>query len=123
VCTGVFRFVAGRDYATHVAKALQHLPSDQHFVPTYVVENLSTALGLAAWDLAVTLCPAYVGVLAQSFGLVMKRVEEPEIIREMSMYVPRDRTLTPATTAFVEFLKPFLKKQVATILARARPGR
>lgn len=111
--------VAGRDYATHVAEALRHLPPDQHFAPTYVVENVSTALGLAASDLAVTLCPAYVGILAQSFGLVTKRIEEPEIIREMSIYVPGDRALSPATAAFVEFLQSFLTQQAATVLAQA----
>ncbi|MNP70085.1 LysR substrate binding domain protein [compost metagenome] len=92
---------------------MRHLPSDQHFVPAYVVDNISTALGLAASDLAVvlSLSPAFVAILARSLGLVMKRIEEPEIIREMSMYVPCDRELTPATQAFLEFIQPYLKQQ------------
>ncbi|MNY46089.1 LysR substrate binding domain protein [compost metagenome] len=92
---------------------MRHLPSDQHFVPAYVVDNISTALGLAASDLGVvlSLSPAFVAILARSLGLVMKRIEEPEIIREMSMYVPCDRTLTPAAQAFLEFIQPYLKQQ------------
>ncbi len=100
--------VASHDYATHVAKALNALPPDQHFMPSHTVTHLSTALGLAAADLAVTLCPAYVGVLAHAFGLIMRRIEEPEVIREMSLYLPSTRSLTPAAAAFVDFLGPFL---------------
>ncbi|QBP77697.1 LysR family transcriptional regulator [Herbaspirillum huttiense] len=100
--------LASHDYATHVAKALIALPPEQHFMPSYTVTHLSTALGLAAADLAVTLCPAYVGVLAHAFGLVMRRIEEPEVIREMSLYLPSTRALTPAAAAFVDFLTPFL---------------
>ncbi|HZG18924.1 MAG TPA: LysR family transcriptional regulator [Herbaspirillum sp.] len=105
--------VASHDYATHVAKALHELPPQQHFMPSHTVTHLSTALGLAAADLAVTLCPAYVGVLAHAFGLVMRRIEEPEVIREMSLYLPTTRSLTPAAAAFVDFLGPFLTRQAA----------
>ena len=111
--------VVSHDYETHVAEALLDLPPDQHFVPDYTVANLSTALGLAAADLAVTLCPAYVGVLARAFGLVMKRIQEPEVIRELSVYLPRDRSLTPAAAAFVDFLKPFLIEQASTAIRQA----
>lgn len=102
--------LASHDYATHVAKALIALPPEQHFMPSYTVTHLSTALGLAAADVAVTLCPAYVGVLADAFGLVMRRIEEPEVIREMSLYLPSNRSLTPAAAAFVDFLGPYLRQ-------------
>lgn len=111
---------AGRDYVTHLADPLPYLPPGQHVVPNYLVKNLSTALGLAASDIAVTFCPAYVAVLAQSFGLVMRLIEEPEIICEMSVYVPRNRALTPTALAFVEFLKPFLIEQASAALERMR---
>lgn len=72
--------MASHDYATHVAEALNALPPDQHFMLSHTVTHLFTALGLAAADLAVTFCPAYVGVLAHAFGVVMRRTEEPEVI-------------------------------------------
>ncbi|WP_240733801.1 LysR substrate-binding domain-containing protein [Herbaspirillum huttiense] len=112
--------VASHDYATHVAKALNALPPDQHFMPSHTVTYLSTALGLAAADLAVTLCPAYVGVLAHAFGLVMRRIEEPEVIREMSLYPPGTRSLTPAAAAFVDFLGPFLTELAERDLAQTK---
>jgi len=110
--------LASHDYATHVAKALIALPPEQHFSPSYTVTHLSTALGLASADVAVTLCPAYVGVLAEAFGLVMRRIEEPEVIREMSLYLPNARSLTPAAAAFVDFLGPFLAELAGDGLGR-----
>ncbi|WP_064621077.1 LysR family transcriptional regulator [Pseudomonas sp. GR 6-02] len=103
----------GRDYETYFTDALQYLTADQQFEPDYVVDNISTALGLATSDLAVmlSLCPGFLAKQARSMGLVMRRIEEPEIIREMSIYVPCDRTLTPAAQAFLEFIQPYLKQQ------------
>lgn len=98
---------AGRDYETRVAEALQHTPEADRFVPSYVVDNVTTALGIAAAGLGVTLCPRYVGVVARHMGLVMKRIENPEIVREFSIYLPR-RALSPAVAAFAEFLQAHL---------------
>lgn len=98
---------AGRDYESRVAEALQHTPESERFVPSYVVDNVTTALGIAAVGLGVTLCPRYVGVMARHMGLVMKRVENPEIVREFSIYLPR-RALSPAVAAFAEFLQEHL---------------
>jgi DNA-binding transcriptional LysR family regulator len=99
---------AGRDYESRVAEALQQTPEEDRFVPTYVVDNITTALGIAAVGLGVTLSPMYVSNVARDLGLVMKRVEAPEIVREFSMYLPQ-RAMTSAATAFAEFLKDHLK--------------
>lgn len=112
---------AGRDYESRMAEALQQTPEADRFVPSYVVENITTALGLAACELGVTFSPMYVGIVARDLGLVMKRVEEPEIMREMSMYLPRARSLTPSVAAFAEFLQTYLSKQQLT--PRSRPSR
>ena len=69
----------GRDYETSVAEALRQTPEEDRFVPTYVVDNVMTSLGIAAVGLGVTLSPMYVSVVARYLGLVMKRVEEPKI--------------------------------------------
>lgn len=101
---------AGRDYETRVAEALQETPEGERFVPTYVVDNITTALGIAAAGLGVTLSPKYVGVVARDLGLVVKRLEAPEIVRELSLYLPR-RALTPTVLAFAEFLERHLKSR------------
>ncbi len=95
---------AGRDYEIRVAEALQHTPEEDRFVPTYVVDNVTTALGIASVGLGVTFAPLYVGILAREMGLIPKTLEGPEIVREFSMYVPR-RALTPTISAFAEFLQ------------------
>ena len=65
---------------------------------------------LAAAGLGVTLSPKYVGVVARDLGLVVKRLEAPEIVRELSLYLPR-RALTPTVLAFAEFLERHLKSR------------
>ncbi|HKX39994.1 MAG TPA: LysR family transcriptional regulator, partial [Burkholderiaceae bacterium] len=63
--------------------------------------------------LGITLSPMYVGVAARGMGLAMKRVEEPEIVRQLSLYLPR-RSPTPAVSAFAEFLKDYLTRHQLT---------
>lgn len=100
---------AGRDYETRVAEALQGAPAVQRFVPSYVVDNITTSLGIAATGLGVTLSPMYVAVVADRLGLVMKHVEAPRIVREFCLYLPRQRALPPAALSFSEFLATHLK--------------
>lgn len=99
---------AGRDYESGVAQALQLMPERDRFVPAYVVDNITTALGIAAAGLGTTLSPMYASIMARDLGLVMKHVEAPKIVREFSLYLPR-RALTPPVAAFAEFLQEHLK--------------
>lgn len=99
---------AGRDYELRMAEVTAQAPHAQGVVPSYVVDNITTALGIAAAGLGVTLSPMYVGIMAKEFGLVMKRVDEPQIEREMSLYVPGQRSMTPAAAALVDFLRSHL---------------
>lgn len=62
----------------------------------------------AAQGLAATLTPAYVGVLAHAYGLVMKRVENPEVLRKVCLYWSSTRALSPAAEGFSDFLGPWL---------------
>jgi DNA-binding transcriptional LysR family regulator len=99
---------AGRDYESRVAQALQHMPQEHRFVPTYVVDNITTSLGMAAAGLGITLSPLYVRIVAQGLGLVAKRIEGPEIVRQLCLFMPR-RAMTPTVEAFAEFLAEHLK--------------
>ena len=101
---------AGRDHEHSVALMRLSAPEDQRVSPVDVVDNISTALGIAAQGLAATLAPAYVGVIARDFGLKMKRVLEPEIVRKVCVYRPRLRTLSPAAEGFAEHLADWMSR-------------
>lgn len=106
---GVAIVSAGRDHELSVAQMHQDLPSGTRVVPMDVVDNISTALGIAAQGLAVTLAPAYVGVLAKPAGLIMKRVVQPESVRKVCLYSAKARGLSPAAAGFAEFLLPWIQ--------------
>lgn len=88
----------------------QDVPAGTRVTPVDVVDKISTALGIAAQGLAVTLAPAYVGVLAKPFGLVMRRVVEPESVRKVCLYAPAARALSPAAEGFAEFLGDWVRR-------------
>jgi DNA-binding transcriptional LysR family regulator len=112
---------AGRDHEHNVAKMHEDVPVGVRVTPVDVVDNISTAIGIAAQGLAVTLAPAYVGVLAQSFGLIMKRVVEPESIRKVCLYTPASRALSPGASGFAEFLTTWIREWSAST-ASIRPN-
>src|SRR5207244_4635112 len=91
---------AGRDHERSVAQMHLNAPEGARITPVDVVDNVSTALGLAAQGLAATLAPAYVGVLAGTFGLIARRVVEPETVRQVCVYRPVGRNLSPVTQGF-----------------------
>lgn len=111
---------AGRDHERSVARMQSSAPEDERITPVDVVENISTALGLAAQGLAATLAPAYVGVFATTLGLVMRRVVEPETVRQVCLYRPAARELSPAAEGFAEFLATWLPTWGAPEPAPAR---
>ena len=116
---GVELYAAGRDHEHSVAPQLAAYPDALQIAPVQIVGNFSTALGIAAANLGATLSPAYVHELADSFGLVMRRVAEPEIIRFMSLYVPARRPLRSAAGDFRDFLE---KRLSAARLDRPDPA-
>lgn len=100
---------AGRDHELSVESMRSNTPAETRIVPIDVVDNVTTALGLAAEGLAATLAPQYVGILARSFGLEMRRVVEPETIRQICVYYPAARTSSPAAEGFMEFFVEWLR--------------
>lgn len=102
--------LAGRDHTVSVERMLASVPEDQRISPVDVVDNLSTALGLAAQGLAATLAPDYVAVMAEPLGLVHRRVLEPETVRQVCVYQPAARVATPAAQALAEHLGPWLRQ-------------
>lgn len=112
---------AGRDHEVSVDQMRLGHPDGQAIVPIEVVDNITTALGIAAEGIAATLSPAYVGVAARNFGLTMRRVIEPETIRHVSLYRPSLRSIPPAAEAFEEFLVNWMQRwsaKTTTVVAR-----
>jgi DNA-binding transcriptional LysR family regulator len=107
---GVAIVSAGRDHEHNVAQMHRDVPAGTRVTPVDVVDNISTALGIANQGLAVTLAPAYVGVLAKPLGLVMKRVVQPESVRKVCLYIPAARALSPAAEGFAEFLASWIRR-------------
>jgi len=95
---------AGRDHERSVAQMHLNAPEGDRIRPVHVVDNITTALGMASEALAVTLAPAYVGVLADRFGLVMRRVKDPETIRHVCIYRSNARSLPPAAEGFRDYI-------------------
>lgn len=105
---------AGRDHEHNVPAMSLQLPVDQRIVPAEVVDHVTTALGLAARGLAVTLAPAYVDGLARSMGLVMRRVVGPEATRKVCLYRPARRTPSAAADAFAAHLTGWVQATGST---------
>ncbi|WP_295551151.1 LysR family transcriptional regulator [uncultured Pseudacidovorax sp.] len=99
---------AGRDHERSVSQMHVNAPAGARVEPVDVVDNVSTALGIAAQGLAATLAPAYVGVVARPLGLVMRRVVDPETVRTVCLYRSTVRTLPPAAEAFADHLLQWL---------------
>jgi DNA-binding transcriptional LysR family regulator len=99
---------AGRDHERSVAQMMLDQPEDSRVMPVEIVDHTTTALGLAAQGTAATLAPAYVGVLAHPMGLVMRRVVSPETIRQVCLYRPANRALSPAAEGVAAHLAHWL---------------
>ena len=112
---------AGRDHERSVTQMRQSLPDDERITPIEVVDNISTALGIAAANLAATLSPAYVGALAEPLGLVMRRIVDPEVMRYMSIYRPALRPASPAAEGFEEFVSQWVVAHHGKARRRVKP--
>ena len=102
---------AGRDHERSVAQMHTGLPSEQRVTPVEIVDNISTAMGLAAADVAATLAPDYVGALAKPLGLVRRRILSPEVMRYVCLYSPARRATSPAAEGFSDHLIRILAKR------------
>ena len=99
---------AGYDHERSVTQMHRATPEGARVIPVDVVDNITTALGIAGQGLAATLAPAYVGVFARQLGLVMQRVLQPETVRQVCLYTPLQRSLSPAAEGFVAHLISWL---------------
>lgn len=113
---------ASRDHELSVAQMRSSHPEASLVAPAQIVDNITTALGIAAQGLAATPAPAYVAIVARPLGLMMRRITKPEIVREVCLYRPARRSIPPAAEAFGEFLIRWIRDWNAAT-GHSRPGR
>ncbi len=98
----------GRDDKWDLERMVEGISGGVPFIPFDVFDNATTAFGMAGQGKLVTMAPAYVAPLASMFGLEMRRLADPETIRDVCVYSPNHRSLSPAADDFKTFLCQWL---------------
>jgi len=101
-------YAAGRDHEHSVYPRLLDNPDAATVTPVQVVDNVTTAFGIASAGLGITCTPAYVRGLAEAFNLVMRPLVEPEIVRYMSLYTSNRRDPSQACASFIQTIRETL---------------
>lgn len=96
--------VAGRDYERTISLTHGEYHANDRITPVEIVENITTAFGMAAEGLGLVIAPAYVGLLGRRFGLVMRPIVQPEVMRQVCLYHSSTRDASPAAEGFREHL-------------------
>ena len=108
-----YTFIAPtRDFRQRVLPELG--PAERAYMlrpETQEVSYMTTALGMVASGLGLTVCPTYSAPLVRAHGLQMVRLESPDFHREVCVYSAARRTLSPAAASFVEVLERFARAQ------------
>ena len=77
---------------------------------TQEVSYMTTALGMVANGLGLTVCPSYSMSLVRAHGLQMVQLDRPDFHREVCVYQAARRSLSPAAAGFVEMLDGFARR-------------
>ena len=109
--------VATHDYDHYQALAIERISPEQHFTPDLVVENVTTALGMAAAGLGAALCPAYVESMARYWSLVKLPLTSPSVVRDIGIYHSTIVSPSTAVQQVTAFLRASLKTERAAPLA------
>ena len=96
-------FIALRgEYGAQIDRDLHAFSKDLSLNPLHEVTYITTALSMVHSGLGVTACPTDARRLANSYDLMMRPVVEPEMVRELCIYLRRGRALSPAATSLLE---------------------
>lgn len=81
--------------------------------PGHEVSYMTTALGLVAAGMGVTLCPTYAQPLIKAYRLRMLALQAPIFYRVVSVYSQPHKALSPAAAAFVACLEAVVETSPA----------
>jgi len=116
-------YAAGRDHEHSVLPQLPPESGAARVRPIQIVDNLSTALGIAAAGLGVSFSPDYVAPLAQALGLVKRMLVAPRVVRQVTLYRPAERAISAAAVMFGDYLVASLRtKKAGEALVIAAPA-
>ena len=79
------------------------------FEPAYELEHLATIKSLVAAGLGVAALPELAANVGLDQGIVRRALTEPNIRRPIGLVTRRGRSLSPAASAMVEYLKAQMK--------------
>ena len=72
--------------------------------PSNEVAFMTTALSMVAAGLGLTICIPYAAEMVQQYGLVLRPVVDPVVLRGFYIFRRRGRTLSPAAQRFHDFI-------------------
>lgn len=106
-----------QDFMKRVNLALErHQPSLQ-IQPAHSVSYMTTAIGMVAAGLGVTVLPSYAAPLVESWGLTMRPLSKPSFFRELCIFTMARKSLSPAADSFYRHLIDFVRTDHGTMEA------
>lgn len=100
--------VPAHDYDHYMALVLERIAPAQRFTPSMVIDNATTALGMAASGMGVALCPAYVEPMARAWALDNRPLVAPAVMRDIALYLPTGRAVGSTARRVATFLREAL---------------
>jgi DNA-binding transcriptional LysR family regulator len=97
-----------RDFMRRLAPELALASPETELAPVHEVSYMTTALGMVAGGLGVTACPTYSASLVRAYGLEMRSLVQPEFYRDVCLYSLANKSLSPASESFYDFLREFV---------------
>ena len=102
---GGCRFIApARDFVGRLRADLGACTDALLSEPVQEVSYFTTAFGLVAAGLGVTMCPSYARPLVQAYGLQMLPLQDPGFYREVCTFSLADKSLSPAAASLLDCL-------------------
>ncbi len=115
-------FVAQRgEFTSRIDRDLHAWSKELKLRPTDEVTYLTTALSLVSSGLGVTASPGHVRRLAKSFGLHMRAIVDPKMVREFCVFLPRRRVLNPAGASLLDCLQSVARAVIPRGVQRSAP--
>ena len=86
-------------------------------MPIHEVHQIATVLGMVRMGLGLAVLPAYAHSAALAGKVVGRPLGDPEIIRDIVLIQARDRSVSPAVSAFVPVLRKVVRRLIPSTLA------
>lgn len=91
------------DFTARLQADLLRHSSALQLHPAHNVSFVTTAFGMVKAGSGITAQPSRAAPLAASFGLVARRLKEPVVARQLSLFTKKGSTLSPAAQSFRDF--------------------